>query len=154
MSTYIHMLTHTYIHTLIFQRPEGRSKTFTNLDSDWNNVYHQSLDVNGTGKPLLQNIIQVCMYVIYVYTDACIYVCVMAQESLFCRILYRYICMYVYTDVHVCMYVCMSNGAGKPLLQNIIQVCMYVYMYVCVMAQEILLLHSITQVYMHVCMYV
>eukprot|EP00283_Hemiselmis_rufescens_P003978 CAMPEP_0173419868 /NCGR_PEP_ID=MMETSP1357-20121228/1555_1 /TAXON_ID=77926 /ORGANISM="Hemiselmis rufescens, Strain PCC563" /LENGTH=515 /DNA_ID=CAMNT_0014382577 /DNA_START=229 /DNA_END=1775 /DNA_ORIENTATION=+ len=40
------------------KRVEGRAKNFKGLRSDWNNAYHQSLDLNGTGKPVLENIIQ------------------------------------------------------------------------------------------------
>lgn len=42
------------------QRPEGRAKKFVGLTADWNNQYHQALDVQGTGQPVLSNIIQVC----------------------------------------------------------------------------------------------
>eukprot|EP00281_Chroomonas_sp_CCMP1168_P024734 CAMPEP_0206237934 /NCGR_PEP_ID=MMETSP0047_2-20121206/14538_1 /ASSEMBLY_ACC=CAM_ASM_000192 /TAXON_ID=195065 /ORGANISM="Chroomonas mesostigmatica_cf, Strain CCMP1168" /LENGTH=367 /DNA_ID=CAMNT_0053662419 /DNA_START=79 /DNA_END=1178 /DNA_ORIENTATION=- len=40
------------------KRPEGRSKHFKGLNADWNNPYHQSLDAEGTGKPVLESIIQ------------------------------------------------------------------------------------------------
>uniref|UniRef100_A0A6T8P845 EF-hand domain-containing protein n=1 Tax=Hemiselmis andersenii TaxID=464988 RepID=A0A6T8P845_HEMAN len=44
------------------KRVEGRAKNFAALRSDWNNAYHQSLDLNGTGKPVLENIIQGIYY--------------------------------------------------------------------------------------------